>query len=232
MLTIGSLFSGIGGIELGLERAGLGPVIWQAECDPYCLRVLEKHWPDVRRYTDVREIDETTERPDLICGGFPCQPFSSVGKRLGEADERNMWPETIRCIRLLGPRYVLLENVPALLANEYMGQILGDLAARGFDIEWDCIPASALGAPFEGDRLFICATNGQRRKDQGGIDVWPKPEPGGWWLSEPRLRRVVDGVSSTVGSGGGNIETACLANAVVPQVAQWIGERIKESLDE
>ena len=157
MLTIGSLFSGIGGIELGLERAGLGPVVWQAENDPYCLRVLEKHWPDVRRYTDVRQVDENTGRPDIICGGFPCQDLSYAGKGAGIDGARSgLWSEFIRVVRLFRPAFVVVENVPALLGRG-MGRVLRDLAACGYDAEWDCIPAAAVGAPHRRDRIFIVA---------------------------------------------------------------------------
>ena len=99
-----SLFSGIGGLDLGLERAGW-ECIGQVEIDPFATAVLEKHWPDVRRWRDVKEIraDDVLEhagRPDAIVGGFPCQPWSSAGKRLGTADPRHLWPEYYRLVRL------------------------------------------------------------------------------------------------------------------------------------
>ena len=153
----GSLFSGIGGLDLGLERAGM-EVRWQVESDPFCNRVLEKFWPDVRRYGDITTVDAgRLERVDLICGGFPCQPWSVAGRGDGESDDRNLWPDTIRVIRGVGPRLVLLENVPGLLAHGYFGTILGDLAESGYDAEWDCIPAAAVGAPHLRYRLFIIA---------------------------------------------------------------------------
>lgn len=225
--TIGSLFSGIGGIELGLERAGMGPVLWQAESDPYCQRVLEKHWPGVRRYADVRDVQET-EPVDLICGGFPCQDISLAGAGAGiEGKRSGLWSEFDRCLRLVRPRFAIVENVTALLGRG-MGRVQGDLAEGGFDTEWDCIPASAVGAPFEGDRLFICATDSKRCENKGRLNIWPEPKPGAWWLSESGVCRVVDGVSSTVGGGGGNIEVASLANAVVPQVAEYVGRLIMD----
>src|SRR5512139_2392629 len=99
MLTVGSLFSGIGGLELGLERAGMA-VRWQVEIDPYCRKVLAKHWPDVARYEDVRDVGRHNLEPvDLICGGFPCQPVSLAGKRMGDGDDRWLWPEFIRVVR-------------------------------------------------------------------------------------------------------------------------------------
>ena len=106
-----SLFSGIGGIDLGLERAGMR-VVWQCESDPFCQRVLRKHWPDMPLHDDIRTF-VAPERVDLLAGGFPCQPVSLVGFRRGVSDERWLWPEFLRVIRLVRPRYVFLENVPA-----------------------------------------------------------------------------------------------------------------------
>src|SRR4029450_2592075 len=118
MLTFGSLFAGIGGFDLGLERAGL-TCRWQVEIDPFCRKVLAKHWPDVTRYADIRELDGRTVDPvDVLCGGFPCQPHSLAGKRGGSADERDLWREFARVIREVGPRWVLAENVPGLLSTE------------------------------------------------------------------------------------------------------------------
>jgi DNA (cytosine-5)-methyltransferase 1 len=165
-VNVGSLFSGVGGMDLGLERAGM-TVRWQVENDPYCQRVLAKHWPNVTRYGDIKTIDwSEVERPDLICGGFPCQPVSLAGKRLAQADERWLWPEYARCVRALRPRYVLVENVPGLASNG-LGDVLGDLAALGYDTEWDCIPAAAVGAPHLRYRILIVAY-----RDSGGCEVF------------------------------------------------------------
>jgi hypothetical protein len=117
-VRVGSLFSGIGGLDLGLERAGM-EVRWQVEIEPYCNKVLAKHWPNVKRYGDIKSIDWTEVEPvDLICGGFPCQPVSLAGKRLAQEDERWLWPEVDRCLRALRPRYALLENVPVSFLPE------------------------------------------------------------------------------------------------------------------
>ena len=172
MLTVGSLFAGIGGFDLGLERAWM-QVKWQVEIDPYCLKVLEKHWPHVRRYTDIKTVDWSGVEPvDLVCGGFPCQPVSVAGKRKGTADDRWLWPEFIRCVGVLRPRYVLIENVPGLLtANDgrAFAEVLRDMAACGYDAEWDCIPASAVGAHHRRDRFWLVANDGQQavRTDNG-----------------------------------------------------------------
>jgi DNA (cytosine-5)-methyltransferase 1 len=154
--TVGSLFAGIGGLDLGLELAGMN-VIWQSEIEPYCCRVLAKHWPDIPNLGDVREVDwSTVERPDLICGGYPCQPFSLAGARRGETDERHLWPAMRDAIRVLRPRYALLENVPGHLSLGF-DRVLGDLADVGYDATWDCIPAAAVGAPHLRYRLFVVA---------------------------------------------------------------------------
>ena len=166
-MNFGSLFAGIGGFDLGLERAGM-KCSWQVEIDDYATRVLQKHWPQVKRFRDVRECGKNNLDPvDLICGGFPCQPFSFAGKRKGENDERNMWPETARILGELRPRFALLENVPGLVTHKYFGRVLGDLAEIGYDCEWDCIPASTFGAPHRRDRLWVIAySNGERRRSE------------------------------------------------------------------
>ena len=155
MLTVGSLFSGIGGFDLGLERAGMR-VIWQSEIDPYASAVLRKHWPDVPNLGDIREI-RNPPTVDVLCGGFPCQDISTAGKGAGIDGERSgLWREYVRIIGEIRPRFVFVENVAALLGRG-LGRVLGDLAALGYDAEWHCIPASAVGAHHERDRLWIVA---------------------------------------------------------------------------
>ena len=155
-LTVGSLFSGIGGFDLGLERAGM-KIIWQSEIDPFACKVLKKHWPDVPNLGDINKIDWTNiERPDVICGGYPCQPFSQAGKRGGNTDPRHLWPAMFNAICNLRPRYALMENVRGHLSMGF-GDVLADLASIGFDAEWQVIPAAAVGAPHKRDRVFIVA---------------------------------------------------------------------------
>lgn len=157
MLTIGSVFSGIGGLELGLEAAGLGPVLFQCEIDPFCLQVLAKHWPDATRYTDVRTLDATTPQVDILCGGFPCTDISNAGKREGIGGEQSgLWSEFARTIGLLRPRFVVVENVAALLVRG-IDRVLGDLSTFGYDAEWSCLRASDVGAPHRRERVFIVA---------------------------------------------------------------------------
>jgi len=168
-LTIGSLFSGIGGLECGLERAGLGPVVWQCERDPFARSVLAHHWPAAHRFEDITTL-EAPPYVDVLCGGFPCQDISLAGKGAGIADgtRSGLWSHYARLIRDVRPRYVVVENVAALLVRG-LGRVLGDLAASGYDAEWDCIPASAVGAPHRRDRLFILAYTDAYGGGQQGI---------------------------------------------------------------
>tara|TARA_E500000331_G_scaffold348731_1_gene390793 strand:+ start:405 stop:1250 length:846 start_codon:yes stop_codon:yes gene_type:complete len=157
MFTFGSLFAGIGGIDLGLERAGFG-CRWQVEIDPFCRRVLEKHWPAVEKHKDITELDfDALERVDLLAGGFPCQDLSSAGKREGiDGVKSGLWAEFYRCICAIRPRAVFVENVSGLLVSG-LGRVLGDLAASGYNAEWDCLSAAAVGAPHIRDRVFVTA---------------------------------------------------------------------------
>lgn len=172
-LTFGSLFAGIGGIDLGLERAGMR-CLWQVEKDDYASKVLAKHWPHVARFRDVRDCGVgNLDTVDLIAGGFPCQPHSLAGKRQGSADDRDLWGEFARIIRELKPWWVLAENVPGLLSSEngrFFGGVLRDLAALGYDAEWYCIPAAAVGAPHRRDRVFIVAYTERQRRNTIGDD--------------------------------------------------------------
>lgn len=161
-MNIGSLFSGIGGLELGLERAGLGTVIWNAEIDPFCRSVLHKHWPKAKQYTDVKQVDQSTERVDVLCGGFPCQDVSVIGKREGLDGERSgLWFEFRRITEELEPKIVVIENVFGLRSSG-LRTVLSDLASLGFDAEWADLSAASTGAPHERRRLFIVATHPHR----------------------------------------------------------------------
>jgi len=235
-LTVGSLFSGIGGFDLGLERAGM-KVIWQSEIDPFACKVLKKHWPDVPNLGDITKVDWTNiERPDVICGGYPCQPFSTAGKRGGATDPRHLWPAMFNAICLLRPRYALMENVRGHLSMGF-GDVLADLASIGFDAEWQVIPAAAVGAPHKRDRVFIVAnTKGSAGRNAQSHDLQKvfrqatKFRKSGstnrtvsdWWQIEPDVGRVAHGVSDRVDRLKG------LGNAIVPQVAELVGARVVE----
>lgn len=315
MFFFGSLFSGIGGFDLGLERAGM-KCKWQVEIDDYCLKVLAKHWPKVPKYGDIkrirlmaeskggrcgfrnasdfqsanRESDPLShgsslleayckcgfwhpEAVDLICGGFPCQPWSVAGKQRGEEDDRNLWPETLRVIREMQPRYLILENVPGLIPNAYFDQILDELADADYETQSLVLPAAAFDAPHLRYRVFIVAydanqanrgnysraSKGQiqqlrsgpitgdvadtKRLNAGRYSEW-WPSGISWWEREPaealqltrQGRGEKDGVTATqsqLGRVAHGIPSRvdrlrALGNAVVPQVAEWIGRRIME----
>lgn len=157
-MRIGSLFSGIGLLEKGLVDAGVGTVAWQVEVDPFCRRVLAKHYPEAVRHNDVREVGaHNLEHVDVICGGFPCTDLSTAGRGAGlDGPASGLWWEYLRVVRDVRPRFVVIENVAALLVRG-LDRVLGALAESGYDATWDCIPASAVGAPHQRDRLFVVA---------------------------------------------------------------------------
>ena len=160
-MNVLSLFSGIGAFDLGLARAGFTTTAF-CEIDPYCRRVLAKHWPGVPCYDDVRSLTADRLRADgisvdVIAGGFPCQDISVAGRGAGIDGERSgLWSEFARLIGEIRPRYVIVENVSALLSRG-LAEVLGDLAEIGYDAEWHCIPAAAVGAPHIRDRIWIIA---------------------------------------------------------------------------
>jgi DNA (cytosine-5)-methyltransferase 1 len=185
ILNVLDLFSGIGGFSLGLERTNGFRTVAFCEIDPYCRKVLAKHWPGVPCYDDIRTL--TAERLaanaatgdvqiDVICGGFPCQDISTAGAGAGIDGERSgLWSEYARIIGEIRPRFVIVENVAALLGRG-LDRVLGDLAALGYDAEWHCIPASAVGAPHRRDRIWVVAypncgglcSAGIRQEQSGG----------------------------------------------------------------
>ena len=153
-LKVLDLFSGIGGFSLGLERAGMRTVAF-CEIDPYCREVLTEHWPLAEIHGDVTQRGFVEGEADVITAGFPCQDISLAGEGTGLAGARSgLYRHVIRAIRLVRPRFAVLENVAALL-NRGMGTVLGDMAEVGYDAEWHCIPASAVGAPHRRDRVWI-----------------------------------------------------------------------------
>ena len=232
MLTVGSLFAGIGGFDLGLERAGM-QVKWQVEIDPYCLKVLEKHWPHVRRYTDITTVDWSTVEPvDLVCGGFPCQPFSVAGKQRGCEDERNLWPQMRRAIEALRPTWVLGENVAN--AIRYIKAVCKpELEALGYRVRVYRIPACAVGALHERSRAYLVAYSASQRLSGRAVhdNLWEAPcegQPqiyvGGWGnlrdLPASRVCRSSDGLPAR------SHRLRSLGNAVVPQVVEELGRMI------
>lgn len=241
MLTFGSLFAGIGGFDLGFERAGMR-CAWQVEIDPFCRKVLAKHWSDVRRWDDVRTFPpEPIDgwRVDVICGGFPCKQTSTAaaihGKRNGlDGTDSGLWYGMLRVVQLLRPRWVVVENVAG--AATWSREIARGLAVAGYQLpdKPTCLPAACFGAIHRRRRLFWIAD-----LDGKGLEIAWQPEPpssvciprgtadGNPWLSSlPGVLRVADGVPGRVDRRR-RIER--LGNSVVPQVAQWIGRRIVEA---
>jgi DNA (cytosine-5)-methyltransferase 1 len=155
-MKILDLFSGIGGFSLGLERAGMQTIAF-CELDPVCRQVLKKHWPNVPIFEDVKTLTakDIYDTVDVICGGFPCQDISLAGRGAGLAGERSgLWYEYHRLIEEIRPRYVIIENVAALRSRG-LDEVLRCLDALGYDAEWHCIPAAAVGAPHQRDRIWI-----------------------------------------------------------------------------
>ena len=195
MLTVGSLFSGIGGIDLGLERAGM-TVKWQSEIDPYACKVLAKHWPDVPNLGDIKKIDwKETEYVDVIAGGYPCQPFSTAGKRAGEEDPRHLWPWVREAISNIRPRYAILENVRGHLTLGGLS-VIGDLASIGYDAEWRIVSAASVGANHRRDRVIIVAYP----------DSTPRQQQCEWEIQESHIGGRSEDMADTKGNNGGNTE--------------------------
>lgn len=223
-LRFGSLFSGIGGFDRGLESVGMD-CAWQSEIEPYACKVLKKQWPEVPNLGDITAINwKRVRRVDLICGGFPCQDISSVSvKRAGlQGQHSGLWTYFAQAVGELRPRFVLVENSPSLTVRG-LDTVLGDLANFGYDAEWDCIPAAAVGANHLRARIWILAYPSGLRNGPPQDTIFAgrtRPVIHDWWQSEPRIRRVDDGIPDRVDRLHG------LGNAVVPQVVGWIGRQI------
>lgn len=156
----GSLFSGIGGFDLAAQWMGWKNV-FQVEIDSYCQRVLQKNFPNVARYGDIKEFDGTKYRGaiDVISGGFPCQPFSRAGRQQGEEDNRYLWPEMLRVINEVKPKFVVGENVAGIV-NLALDEVCSSLEDSGYKIEIFNIPACAVGADHIRERIWILAYSG------------------------------------------------------------------------
>ena len=218
-------FSGIGGFSLAARWLGGFETVQFVERDPYCQRVLAKHWPTVPIHDDICTFNPERGSADVVVGGFPCQDISKAGKGAGiqHGTRSGLFYELIRVIRLVRPQFVVLENVAAILANG-LDIVLGELAEAGYDAEWACIPAAAVGACHQRDRWWCAAyaisdrLEGQERCQPPG-QSWSQtgircldPDWGGY-ASQPVLRRGDDGLSNRVH------RLRALGNAVVPQVA-------------
>ena len=245
MLTFGSLFAGIGGMDRGLEWAGW-KCKWAVEIDGYAQQVYKSVWPNVPMFDDVRKFLTGFWHPssftvDAVVGGFPCPDVSNAGTKLGLAGERSgLWREFNRVLRLLRPKYAIVENVAALL-DRGIGIVLGDLARSGFDAVWEVISSCAFGAAHTRRRLFIVAY-------ANGLDGRPRirnplAQPD-WSLQAidgtPRSRvsrqaRLANPSALYGGADGvafGRERNRAIGNAVDPYIAEWIGRRIVEASEQ
>lgn len=247
MITIGSLFSGIGGFELGLERAiPNAKTIWQCEKDAFCRKVLKKHWPDSTIYEDITKMD-TQDVPfvDLMCGGFPCQDISVAGKGAGlNGKKSGLWWWMLGCISRLRPSVVVLENVPAITFRGGV-DVVGSITELGYDCEWGIIPAGGpqgFGAPHLRKRWFLVGyiTNANSKRTQIPIKGrQPTIEMSGrdgetrgikrrrnYWEAFPTQSPICgrnDGISNRVD------RLRALGNAIVPQCSEYIGQCIMKA---
>lgn len=238
-MNVLDLFSGIGGFSLGLERAGMRTVAF-CEIEPFCRRVLAKHWPEVPSYDDIRNLSAARLasdgiRVDAICGGFPCQDISYAGPGQGLTGARSgLWFEYARLIGELAPRYVIVENVEALIVRG-LSDILGTFSDFGYDAEWAPLSACALGFPHMRERLFIVAyPNGLH----GRKGIWNSDAREGRplqiidSLARARTRasaRLANPSALYGGADGlpdGMDRNHAIGNAVVPDVAEEIGRAI------
>lgn len=174
MLRVLDLFSGIGGFSLGLERTGGFKTVAFCEIDPYCQQVLAKHWPNVPIYNDVRTL-KYDGPVDVICGGYPCQPFSVAGKRQGETDDRHLWPQMFRLVQECRPTWVIGENVAGHITMG-LDDVLSDLEGAGYACRAFVIPACAVDAKHRRDRVWIVANARERRR--GEPEEWQGQQSG------------------------------------------------------
>jgi DNA (cytosine-5)-methyltransferase 1 len=229
------LFSGIGGMALGLHRCGFHIAAF-CEADPFARAVLRQHWPATACYPDIRTLSATRLRedgipaPNILCGGFPCQDVSAAGKGAGLAGGRSgLWHQMLRLVQECGPDWVVVENVPALRVRG-ADEVLAGLEAAGYACWPVVVGAAHAGAPHRRQRVFILA-----HATRPGLEDWlpdpadPSPilpvERCGGWPAEPGVGRVVNGPSAELDPYRRARLTA-LGNAVVPQVAQAIGKAI------
>jgi len=217
-LRVLDLFSGIGGFSLGLERAGMQTVAF-CEIDKTAQQVLRKHWSDVPIFDDVKTLKgEQLGTIDVICGGFPCQDLSFAGKGAGLTGARSgLWWEFHRLIKEIQPSWVIIENVAALRSRG-LDKVLGSLAEIGYDAQWHCIPASAIGAHHQRDRVWIIAYPNytRSRTPEHGVDQ------DGQTLEQERQDQPLGGVS-------GRSENVADSRNARLQGGEWIRNHFEEA---
>lgn len=195
----GSLFSGIGGFDLSAERMGWNN-IFHCEWNEFGQKILKYYWPKAISYEDITKTDFTPHRGaiDILTGGFPCQPYSTAGKRLGKEDDRHLWPEMLRAIREIQPSWVVGENVRGLInwsGGLVFEEVQADLEAEGYKVQPFLLPACGVGAPHRRDRIwFVAYSNGCDDKGEYELGRYPekkegnkteKPEFRKWLWDEP-----------------------------------------------
>ena len=246
--TVLDLFSGIGGISLGLHWAGMQTVAF-CEPEPFACAILRRHWPGVPVYDDIRTLSATrlfadgVPRPDVLCGGFPCQDISLAGRGAGIAGPRSgLWAHMARLVAECRPRWVVAENVPSLRGRG-ADRVLAELAALGY-AGWPCVVGAAhAGAPHRRARVWLVAQAIYADAGGPGLEGWvcgpaqPQPvlpaERRGGWPAAPGLCRVADGIPSGLDRGTQNrrARVTALGNAVVPGCAAMIGRAILHAWD-
>ena len=224
--TIGSLFSGIGGLELGLERAGWGPVLWQCEKDEFCRAVLASHWPNAERFTDVQQLTADALAPvDLMCGGFPCQDVSAAGARAGLGGSRSsLWYDFLWLIDAMRPGWVVVENVTSGAVN-WVDEVRGNLG----EIDYDSLPitlaASDVGAWHRRSRLFIIAHHNNKEQPwrQGAACEWQEGmEIAGEYASDTDGTRELQPAPPRATSGNGLATTIGRLGTPGPLNPTWL----------
>lgn len=230
-MRIGGLFSGIGGLELGLESSGIGRVEWMAEKDPFRRSVLARHWPGARIFEDVYDVGSTAPSIDLLCGGFPCQDLSSASRGRGkgiDGPRSGLWREYLRIVRALRPRIVVIENAPTW--RRWVPVVRRELHGVGYASLPVRVSAADVGAPHRRPRVFVLAYSDQEGEPLRAIHAemarvqplssvgrdWRTPPPGGF--------RLDDGIP------GGMDQCGAFGDAVVPAVAEFVGRLIAATL--
>lgn len=257
-MTHGSLFSGIGGFELAAEWMGWENV-FSVEVDPFCLTVLDHHFPNTKKHGDIHNFSGTKYQGqiDIITGGFPCQPFSGAGKKAGTADNRYLWPEMLRVIREVGPRWIVAENVRGLVnwsEGLVFDTVCADLEGEGFEVFPTVLPAASVNAPHRRDRVWIIAHRDEGCHDHTNKEVFARGNAindGGTgscsgrdvehrftqWDEFPSVSAVCgpndgvpDGMDGVTFSAWRRDSIKAFGNAIVPQVAFQIFQAIEESM--
>jgi len=254
-LKLLDLFSGIGGFSLGMERTGGFQTVAFCEQSPFCRAVLQKHWPTVPIYPDIKNLTydglkrNGISAVDIITGGFPCQDISHAGKQAGiiHGKRSSLWNEYLRLIGDIRPQFAVVENVPNLLTGDrgsWFGRLLGDLAEIGYDAEWHCISASQLGYYHKRNRIWIVAYPcGERRQNiftQTQINKFLEAYKKGYALCAippiPRINEIYpDGISGDIrfhdGVSARVAQFKAFGNAIIPDIAELLGRLIMSTID-